>query len=312
MKYVIAILAGLGAALLAGVAGLALLHGTYEAAWAFDLDGPLRHTLVYYAFVGLPALVAFTAMAWRVARPRGGTGFKAEAGAILATALAGLGGGALGYVIADTYAFEFWKAMGQDGLDLKNSLVSSLVFGSLLMFALGIVLGTIHHRRDQTRSETLWSGMLAGGAALLTLFAVMIVAKTFSDSRYERGVHVVARYEIRLPANTALPKKDDVRVEMVAAGEARQGFFYDPWQMRDGRPVVRGAVWLNRPIAQRTLVVSVPGEPKRIFRLGLPAKPAASEEFGPWQKADFVAPLGEPRRAPTGAEGDVEIRYHAN
>jgi hypothetical protein len=316
MKYLIAILAGLGAALIAGVIGLALLHGLYEIAWKLDLDGPLRHRAVYHALLTAPALLAFAAMAWRVGRPRDDAraGFKAKAGGIMTTALAGLGGGALGYLTADTYAFEFWKAMSQDGFDLKNALIASLIYGSLLLFGCGIVLGAIHHRRGHTRGKALWAGVAAGGVALLMLFVVMMVAKPFSDSRYERGVHVVARYEIRLPANAAVPaKKDDVRIEMLADGEKRDGHFYDPWQVRDGdRPVLRGFVWLNLPTAQRTLVLSIPGEPKRIFRLALSAKPVATNEFGPWHKVDFIEPRGEPRRAPAGAEPDIEIRYHAN
>jgi hypothetical protein len=58
------------------------------------------------------------------------------------------------------------------------------------------------------------------------------------------------------------------------------------------------------------LVMSRPGEPRLIFRIRLSATPAVSEQYGPWQRVDFVDDMkadSQPR-PPTAAEA-FEIRY---
>jgi hypothetical protein len=115
-------------------------------------------------------------------------------------------------------------------------------------------------------------------------------------------------FQIRLPPGAALPESgNDVQVELrtdrnetlVAITAATSG----------DRPVVSGYTPLIFRTAQRTIVLSLRGQPTRIFRLRLPSNPPASPQYGPWQQVDFVV---EPGRAPQRADitADYAIRYH--
>ena len=47
--------------------------------------------------------------------------------------------------------------------------------------------------------------------------------------------------------------------------------------------MIAGEVDLYFRTASRTIVLSIQGEPDRLFALTLPSNPPASAEFGPWQ-----------------------------
>jgi hypothetical protein len=57
------------------------------------------------------------------------------------------------------------------------------------------------------------------------------------------------------------------------------------------------------------LVLKVPGQPEVLFKLKLAGSPNYSDDFGSWQRADFIAPPDgqPPRRAGDG--DDYDIRY---
>lgn len=315
MKYLVALLAGAGAAFLASAVGQAALLGVFEAAWWADLDAPLSGRAAFHAFLSLPAVIAFVLVGWCVLRAcTRATDARAEAKALAFTALSAIGGGATGYYLAEFRAFEFWQKLGYDGFDLKNAYIESLIFGSASLFLIGLVLALIHFRRGRPRSTLLWNGALAAVTAWFALIPVPMVAKTFSESHYQRGVNITVRFEIRYPEGSAAPKsKGSVDVAVISGDEVRDGFFYgEPFARKDGtRDVIEGAAWLKRPVTPRTLVMNAANAPKRIFMLHLPAKPKASG-YGPWQKVDFIEPHGGTRRAPTDAEAGFEIRYKAD
>jgi hypothetical protein len=41
----------------------------------------------------------------------------------------------------------------------------------------------------------------------------------------------------------------------------------------------------------RVMVLNLPGQPQRLFKLRLAASPSHSEAFGPWHLADRVTPI---------------------
>jgi hypothetical protein len=77
----------------------------------------------------------------------------------------------------------------------------------------------------------------------------------------------------------------------------------------DGRTVIRGSVPLDFRTTDRVVVLNLPGQPQRLFKLRLAANPSHSDQFGPWHLADRVtsATAAEPVRfAPNDA---FAIRY---
>lgn len=76
-----------------------------------------------------------------------------------------------------------------------------------------------------------------------------------------------------------------------------------------GRPVIKGQVDLYFRTARRILVLRIPGEPDRLFLLGLAANPAGTQDFSAWRRVDEIAdgPDGALRK---GKEtDDYRLRY---
>ena len=71
--------------------------------------------------------------------------------------------------------------------------------------------------------------------------------------------------------------------------------------------MIRGSVTLDYRTTDRVVVLNLPGQPQRLFKLRLAANPGHSVQFGPWHLADRVASAaGEPAREPNDA---IAIRY---
>jgi hypothetical protein len=63
----------------------------------------------------------------------------------------------------------------------------------------------------------------------------------------------------------------------------------------DGHSIIRGSVPLKFRTTDRVVVLNLPGQAPREFKLRLAASPSHSDQFGPWHLADRVA-------APKGSE----------
>jgi len=117
-------------------------------------------------------------------------------------------------------------------------------------------------------------------------------------------------FEIRLPANATIADKRGLDFEMQAGSQRSGGLLRDEWLRNDGgRPVLVGFVPLYTRTSQRMLVVSRPDQPKLLFNIRLPATPSASDDYGAWQRVDFIDAMKDaaPRRPNAGE--DYEIRY---
>lgn len=97
-------------------------------------------------------------------------------------------------------------------------------------------------------------------------------------------------FEIRLPkAASAADLKREAQVELLTDQNQTLAQIDDgPLAMEDGRAVLRGSVPLKFRTAERMVVLSLPGEAQRAFKLRLPANPSPSDEFGPWHMVDRV------------------------
>ena len=119
-------------------------------------------------------------------------------------------------------------------------------------------------------------------------------------------------FEIRLPPGATLPANAGaIRIELSTERNSMPGEIF-PARTREeeNRVVIAGSVELYYRSSWRLLALDMPaGEPSRIFRISLPARPGHMREHGPWQRLDFVADsAGQPQAAPTSGE-TFEIRY---
>lgn len=114
--------------------------------------------------------------------------------------------------------------------------------------------------------------------------------------------------------------RDQAAAERLASGEARgrRGQPRDPTRtpcrlptearIEDGRPIIAGEVDLYFRTASRTIVLSIQGEPDRLFALTLPSNPPASADSGPGYVAD--QPGQGLRKVGAGDVYDIRYRVH--
>jgi len=114
-------------------------------------------------------------------------------------------------------------------------------------------------------------------------------------------------FEIRLP-RAALADVTDSQVELVTDRNQKLARMQaTPASDGNGRTVIRGSVTLDYRTTDRVVVLNLPGQPQRLFKLRLAANPSHSARFGPWHLADDVASApGEPPRELNDA---FAIRY---
>jgi hypothetical protein len=117
-------------------------------------------------------------------------------------------------------------------------------------------------------------------------------------------------FEIRLPQTvTQSDLKQEAQVELLT--DHNQTLAQLDGNLRateDGRAVLRGYVPLKFRTSERMVVLSLPGQAQRAFKLRLPPNPSPSDEFGPWHMVDRI--VSATRTEPGGIPDDTfAIRY---
>jgi hypothetical protein len=149
----------------------------------------------------------------------------------------------------------------------------------------------------------LMAGALAAGAFSLRAAALThlgLIAKA-----------PAVEFEIRLPQTAAKNDlKREAQVELLTdLNQTLAQLDGDLRATEDGRTVLRGHVPLKFRTAERMVVLSLPGQAQRIFKLRLPPNPSPSDEFGPWHMTDRVAPAGSIETARGAPDDSFAIRY---
>jgi hypothetical protein len=118
-------------------------------------------------------------------------------------------------------------------------------------------------------------------------------------------------FEIRLPARFPVPAtRSEFQIALHTDRNQSLATLSDGWLRRDGdRPVLNGQVSLYFRTSHRNLVLSLPGEPNRIFQLRLAENPSRAENFSAWRQLDFIDDPSKGSPRPAGPGDDFEIRY---
>jgi len=150
-------------------------------------------------------------------------------------------------------------------------------------------------------------GAVLGG--IVVLVAAAIGMRLLTLDTYSNEAPPALEFEIRLPATLALTDRDAVRVELHTDRNVGDGTLFAPWPRVDGAyQLLAGSVPLAFKTSGRLLVLELPGEPTRLFRLPLARNPSSTPGLGEWRRADHVhaAGAGQPVAAP--ADDPVALR----
>ena len=196
-----------------------------------------------------------------------------------------------------------------DSPDSWFGMAMSGLAGAAAALAVAIIL-TVYFRTGYRSARDI---VRHGLAAALVLGLLAFVAY---DMRHAALAYLginpskpLVEFEIRLP-KTAASAVAGTQVELHTDRNqtlARlQGAFVSD---DDGRSVLRGSVALDFRTTARVVILNLPGQAQRLFRLRLAASPSHSDQFGPWHLADRVASPKSGEPAPTEPDDAFAIRY---
>lgn len=224
--------------------------------------------------------------------------------------LAGVVGALSGWLLTGAIIAFFAAAFGLPAFDAASSTFSVLgpIGGVAGLFAgVAAVLrlkGGVRARGELVRRGVytiLFVGVTAAGAFHLGSSTIAHLGVTPQPP--------AVAFEIRLPQLALTDaQRSEAQVELHTDRNQAVAQLSGKWgKSDDGRPVLSGSVPIAYVTTQRTVILNVPGEPSRLFRLRLAPKPSQSESFSPWHQVDFIDNGTRPERARPGA--GFAIRY---
>jgi hypothetical protein len=197
--------------------------------------------------------------------------------------------------------------MADDSPDGVLGMLMSGLAGVAAALAVAIVL-TVYFRSGYRSSHDILRHGLAA-TVVLALLAFVAYDMRHATQAY-LGINPAkpaVEFEIRLP-EAALAAASETQVELVTDRNQKLAKVQAaPGSDHNGRAVIRGSVTLDYRTTDRVVVLNLPGQPQRLFKLRLAANPGHSDQFGPWHLVDHV---GSPGREPARELNDAfAIRY---
>jgi MFS family permease len=230
---------------------------------------------------------------------------------LLAFLFALLGAGA-GYMLGAGAASALAPALGITTFEGAAGYFAAFIGGPI-----GAILGLIAGPYFVLRRGGYRGGALAGRLAFVGAAAVGLGVAVLAGFWLLRplvnpgGPAPQLVFEIRLPPGAVPPSANDSPVELQTSRNRMPATLQA--SRRDGdREVLTGSVELYYRTWQRLLVLRMPDKTDVLFELSLGMTPDRIKDFGPWQRASYVAKPGdsEARRA-TDADR-YEIRYRTD
>lgn len=197
--------------------------------------------------------------------------------------------------------------MADDSPDGVLGMVMSGLSGVAAALAVAIVLAVYFRSGYRSGRDILRHGLAA--TVVLALLGFVAYDMRHAALAY-LGINPAkpaVEFEIRLP-RAALSDVSDSQIALVTDRNQKlakvQGMLSTDGE---GRSVLRGSVTLDYRTTDRLVILNLPGQVQRQFKLRLAANPSRSDQFGPWHLADRIAtPTSGPAREPNDA---FAIRY---
>lgn len=227
--------------------------------------------------------------------------------------LAGMAGAIFGWIVTGFAADALLSVGGMSDINGGRAMVAFFTFAPFGAIA-GLILGVWLVLRRRLGKPGF--ARIAGYSALVVLLCAGVGGAYVGylylsdDVLVRNALPPQLKFELRFPANATLPDKfEDVKIALETDKNTMPGIWESEAKTEDGRTIASGSVEVYFRSSQRFVVLRVPGQPDRLFKLNLASNPKASPEYGPWQPLDFVDddPNGEIRKAKS--EEGYEIRY---
>ena len=223
--------------------------------------------------------------------------------------LAGLVGAGAGWFASDlAYASLKDLADNPGGFGILNNVdLHGIGAGA------GLLLGTWLALRFQGGHRSMraiaWRGVISIAAGGFIVMGTLWLGGAIFQQLGMNAQTLSVEFEIRLPPNAAVPANAaDIQIELHT--DKNQALATITGIGRNSiQPALRGTVPILFRTNQRRLVLSLSGQPVRVFRLFLPPNPLRNAEFGAWQALDARDQPEQVTNHP--ADRDYAIRYRA-
>jgi hypothetical protein len=178
-----------------------------------------------------------------------------------------------------------------DSVDGGLGVAMSALSGVAAALAVAIVLSVYFRSGYRSRRDLLKHGVAASLVVALVAFVVYDVRHAALAYLGINPAKPAVEFEIRLPKAALKMAIADTQVELLTDRNQKLAKVQDALAATaDGRSVLRGSVTLDYRTTERVVVLNLPDQAQRTFKLRLPASPKHSDAFGPWHLADGITP----------------------
>jgi len=178
-----------------------------------------------------------------------------------------------------------------DSVDGGLGIAMSALAGVAAAIAVAIALSVYFRSGDRTPRDLFKHGVAAGLVVALVAYVVYDVRHAALAYLGINPAKPAVEFEIRLPKAALTTAIADTQVELLTDRNQRLAKVRDELAATaDGRSVIKGTVTLDYRTTERVVVLNLPGQGQRSFKLRLPATPTHSDKFGPWHLADGITP----------------------
>lgn len=226
--------------------------------------------------------------------------------------IAGIVGAVVGWLI--TGAITAWVAglYGMSDFEGARGMFAFLAVGPLggLIFMIGSAWLVLRIGKGHTSLAPMVGRLAIVLGGIVMTVAAGILLRLYTIDTYTNTAPPSLEFEIGVPATVLVPEPSTLRVELDTDKNVGESHLADRWlPAENGHKVLTGSVPLAFKTWSRLLVVSLPDQPTRLFRLPLSRDPQSTATLSAWCRADHIDVPGEgqPRAAP--ADDPVEMRY---
>jgi hypothetical protein len=223
---------------------------------------------------------------------------------------AGIVGAIVGWFVSGVLALWIAGLCGMSDFEGGRGMFAFLVVGPI-----GGIAGMIGAAWFVLRQHF---GLLPGGGVLLRVIGVIagiaalvatgIGIRLATLDTYTNTLPPQLQFELRVPTALAGPR-DAIAIDLDTDKNVAHALIGDDWRDEGATRVLTGLVSLDFKTTSRLLVVSLPDQPKRLFRLRLDRDPDATPALSEWQPPDFTDVPGEEKAQRARPDDPLALRY---
>ncbi|MFN8643925.1 MAG: hypothetical protein U0802_20565 [Candidatus Binatia bacterium] len=228
----------------------------------------------------------------------------------VAALLAGLAGAVAGWAVAAALGGWIAGLCGMSDFEGGRGMFAAFVVGPAggLLAMLAAITAVLRRGGGRSARADLLPRLLGVLAGLAALVAGGIWLRLATLDTYTDRLPPQLEFELRVPAALAGATPAGLAVRLDTDKNAMPADLDAAWRDEGAARVIGGRLSLDFKTTARILVVALPGQPPRLFRLRLARDPDATPALGDWRPPDFLDVPDDARPRPAPPDDPVAVR----